>query len=208
MNHRFQCTCGKLRGEIHRPQQTMRAACYCRDCQTYAHLLGRADRVLDPIGGTDVVATRAGNVAITAGREHLACVSLSPRGLLRWYAACCATPIANTPRDWKLPYVGMVHTCLRQPDPLERSFPRVDLRVTTGSAHGPVPRDTGLAGKLRFLRMVIALARMRLTGGYRSTPLFCANGAPVAEPRVAAREEVEAARSAAGAPQGRSQASR
>lgn len=194
MSHRFQCTCGQLRGEILEPGRAMRAVCYCRDCQTYAHLLKRAALVLDAAGGTDVVATPASNVAITAGREHLACVSLSPRGLLRWYAACCGTPIANTPRNWKLPYVGVVHTCLHHPDPLERTFPEVELRVNTKGAHGAVSRDTTLAGKLRFAGMVLRLTGMGLSGAYRSTPLFSASGEPVAAPRVAAREEVEAAR--------------
>jgi hypothetical protein len=199
MTHRFQCTCGGVRGEILQPRRAMRGVCYCRDCQTYAHLLRRADDVLDAIGGTDLVATASSNVTISAGRENLACVSLSPRGLLRWYAACCNTPIANTPRDWKVPYVGLVHTCLRQPDPLERSFPRVEMRVNTKSAHGAVPRDTGLAGKLRFLRIGMHLTRLRLAGAYKTTPLFSASGEPVAAARVAGREEVEAARRAAAA---------
>jgi hypothetical protein len=199
MPHRFQCTCGQLRGEILQPARGMRAVCYCADCQAYAHLLRRADQVLDAAGGTDVVATPAKNVTISAGREQLACVSLSPRGLLRWYAGCCGTPIANTPRDWKLPYVGLVHTCLRQPDPLERSFPHVDMRVNTKGAHGAVPRDTGLGGKLRFLRLAMRLTVMRFTGSYKATPLFSASGEPVVAPRVAAREEVEAARRAAAA---------
>ncbi|MDB5954771.1 DUF6151 family protein [Ramlibacter sp.] len=197
MTHRIQCTCGQVRGEIVQPRRAMRAVCYCRDCQTYAHLLRRADQVLDAAGGTDVIATPASNLAITAGREHLACVSLSPRGLLRWYAACCDTPVANTPRDWKLPYVGLVHTCLRQPDPLERSFPQVEIRIYTKSAHGAVPADTALPGKLHFLRMVMRLTGMRLTGAYKSTPLFSASGEPVAAPRVAGTEEIEAARRAA-----------
>jgi hypothetical protein len=194
MTHQFQCTCGQLRGEILQPRRAMRAACYCVDCRTYAHLLERADEVLDKVGGTNVVATPANNVAIAAGREHLACVSLSPRGLLRWYAVCCRTPIANTPRDWKLPYVGLVHTCLRQPEPLERSFPQVELRVNTNTAQGAVPRDSGLSGKVRFLGMVVRLTGMRLTGAYRVTPLFRTSGDPVAAPRVATREEVENAR--------------
>ena len=199
MAHRFQCTCGRVCGEILQTRNAVRAVCYCRDCQTYAHLLQRADQVLDAIGGTDVVATPANNVAISAGSEHLACVSLSPRGLLRWYAGCCGTPIANTPRDWKLPYVGLMHTCLRQPDPLERSFPQVEMRVNTKSAHGPVPRNTGLPGRLRFLRMVMRLTGMRLTGAYQTTPLFSESGEPVVAPHVAGREEVEAARRAAAA---------
>lgn len=199
MTHRIQCTCGQVRGAIVQPRRAMRAVCYCRDCQTYAHLLRRADQVLDPAGGTDVIATPASNVVITAGREHLACVSLSPRGLLRWYAACCDTPVANTPRDWKLAYVGLVHTCLRQPEPLERSFPQVEMRIYTKSAHGAVPADTGLPGKLHFLRMVMRLTGMRLTGAYKSTPLFSASGEPVAPPRVAGSEEVDAARRAVAA---------
>ncbi len=57
MNHRFQCRCGALQGEVLRPERGVRAVCYCGDCQTYAHLLGEASLVLDPLGGTDVVAT-------------------------------------------------------------------------------------------------------------------------------------------------------
>ncbi|HEX2546324.1 MAG TPA: DUF6151 family protein [Ramlibacter sp.] len=197
MPHRFQCTCGKLRGEIAEPRRAMRATCYCRDCQAYAHLLKRSADVLDDLGGTDIVATPASNVTITAGRESLACVSLSPRGLLRWYAACCGTPFANTARDWKLPYVGLVHTCLRAPDPLERSFPRSEMRVNPKGAHGAVPQDTGLGGKLRFAGLVMRLTGTRLSGGYRNTPLFTPEGQPVVAPQVAAKEDVEAARLAA-----------
>jgi hypothetical protein len=199
MTHRLQCACGKLRGEVAQPQRGVRAVCYCRDCQTYAHLLHHPDRVLDAAGGTDVVATAASNVRFTEGAANLACVSLYPRGLLRWYAACCGTPIGNTPRDWKLPYVGLVHSCLHAPDPLERSFPQVHVRVNTRSARGLVPDDTGVAGKLRFVGTVLRLGAARLTGGYRTTPFFNASGEPVVQARVASREELESARrSAAG----------
>jgi hypothetical protein len=196
MDHRFQCACGGLRGEV-APQGAVRAVCYCGDCQAYAYLLREPARVLDAAGGTDIVATAARNVRFTAGAANLACLSLSPRGLLRWYARCCETPIGNTPRDWKLPYVGLVHSCLHQPDPLEQSFPRVHLRVNTHGAHGPIPRDVGWAGKLHFAGTVLRLGSARLTGSYRSTPFFDTSGAPVVQPRVASREEVEAARRAA-----------
>jgi hypothetical protein len=39
-------------------------------------------------------------------------MSLGPKGLLRWYADSCRTPIGNTPRNPKLSYVGLVHGCL------------------------------------------------------------------------------------------------
>jgi hypothetical protein len=124
MIHRFQCQCGTLKGEITQPDKGVRAVCYCRDCQTYAELLGHPQRVLDPLGGTDVVATQARYIRLTSGTEALACLSLSPKGLLRWYAQCCSTPIANTPRNWKLPYVGLVHTCLGHPGPSGAVLPQ------------------------------------------------------------------------------------
>lgn len=197
MNHPFQCQCGALRGEISRPEQGMRAVCYCGDCRAYAHLLGQPQRVLDPLGGTDVVAIEARYVTLTSGTQDLACLSLSPRGLLRWYARCCSTPIANTPRNWKLPYVGLVHTCLRQPQPLEQSFPEVQIRVNRKGAKAAPPRIgglDGLAGMVRFGGLASRLFASRLGGGYRKTPFFDADGAPVAEVVVAPRAEVEAAR--------------
>ena len=194
MSHRFQCRCGTVQGEILQPRGAMRATCYCRDCQAYARLLGQAQDVLDPLGGTDVVATPASNVRLTAGQASLRCLSLSPRGLLRWYAGCCRTPVANTPRDWRLPYVGLVHTCLRRPQPLEQSFPRAELRVNTQGAHGPVSGRNGLAAWLRFARLVLRLSGQRLRGRYRATPFFDAEGRPVATVEVVSREAVEAAR--------------
>ena len=202
MPHPFQCRCGALRGEISRTGQALRAACYCRDCQAYAHLLGQAAHVLDAHGGTEVVITQAANVRVTAGQQQLACLSLSPKGLLRWYARCCSTPIANTPRDWRLPYVGMVHTCLHHPRPLEHGFPSVQLRVNTHSAHGTPPRSPRAVGVLRFLRMALRLAGARLRGAYRTTPFFDAKGSPVVPVRVVERQEVEAARTLAAAPPG------
>ena len=197
MSHHFQCQCATLRGEIVQPARGVRAVCYCGDCQTYAHLLGEPQRVLDPLGGTEVVATPASNVRFTTATGTLACISLSPRGLLRWYASCCRTPIANTPRNHKLPYVGMVHACLRQPDPLERSFPQVQLRVNTAHAKGHPPGYGRLGGMARFATLATRLTAMRLVGGYRATPFFDASGEPVSPVVVASRDEVEQARRAA-----------
>jgi len=197
MNHPFQCRCGTLQGEISHPEHGMRAVCYCGDCQAYAHLLGQPQQVLDRQGGTDVVATHARYVVFTSGTHALACLSLSPRGLLRWYARCCGTPIANTPRNWKLPYVGMVHTCLRQPEPLERSFPEVQMRVNRKRAKGETARAGGLVGMVRFGGLALRLIASRLGGGYDRTPFFDRNGLPVAEAVVAPQAEVQAARRAA-----------
>ncbi len=196
MSHRFECRCGALQGEVRRPAHGVRAVCYCGDCQTYAHLLGNAQSVLDALGGTDVVATQARNVVITSGASELACLSLSPNGLLRWYAKCCKTPIANTPRNWKMPYVGLVHTCLSRPEPIEQSFPKVRLRVNTKGAKGQPPK-AGKFGFVPFAGLALRLTGAMLSGGYRNTPFFDSGGAPITEVLVASRAEVAAARQAA-----------
>jgi len=196
--HPFQCRCGTLRGEVDEPHRAMRAVCYCRDCRTYAHWLGQTQDVLDAVGGTDIVATQARYVRLTAGGPSLACMSLSPRGLLRWYASCCGTPIANTPRDPKLPYVGLVHTALARVQPLEASFPPVQMDINTKSALGPTPHRGGPGAIAKFAAMMLRLASARFTGAYRATPFFDADGAPVSAVQVPPLVEVETARRAAG----------
>jgi len=196
MNHRFQCRCGTVQGQILHSQRGVRAVCYCGDCQAYAHVLGQAERVLDPLGGTDVVATQSSCVEFTSDTQALACLSLSPKGLLRWYARCCSTPIANTPRNWKIPYVGLVHTCLGQPEPMERSYPKVQMRAFTKNAKGRPPRADLLSGASGFAGLLLRLTAARLGGGYKATPFFDSEGLPAATVVVAERAAVEEARRA------------
>ena len=88
MNHPLQCTCGTLKGYVSHPERVNRAVCYCTDCQAFAHFLGLAHVILDAKGGTDVIQTVPANVTFTEGQHVLACMRLSPKGLLRWYARC------------------------------------------------------------------------------------------------------------------------
>lgn len=195
MNHRIQCRCGAVFGEVTHTQAAMRAVCYCSDCRAYAIHLGQAQAVLDAAGGTDVVATQARYVSLTGGLEHLACLSLTDNGALRWYARCCNTPLANTPRDWRLPYAGVVHTCLVKP--LETTFPSVQMRVNTKRATGAVPASPRHPWRslLRFMPQFVVA---RVTGSYRQTPFFSASGAPRVDVQVLSAAEREAAKRAAG----------
>src|ERR1700761_5845308 len=101
MNHPLRCSCGKLQGHVSHPGRAGRGVCYCRDCRAFAHFLGRPGDILDAQGGTDVMATLPSYVTFTQGKDKLACMSLSERGMLRWYASCCNTPIGNTMRNIK-----------------------------------------------------------------------------------------------------------
>ena len=72
-----------------------RVICYCDDCQAFAHQLGRAD-LLDSNGGTDIVQVAPASPHIRQGQDKIAALRLSPKGLYRWHARCCNTPVGNT----------------------------------------------------------------------------------------------------------------
>lgn len=188
--HAIGCRCGQLRGEVAQPHEGTRAVCYCRDCQAFAHFLGLPAGMLDEFGGTDIVATRPRLVSLLAGTEHLACMSLSPQGTLRWYAACCNTPIGNTPRDRKLAHVGLVHSCLENGGAgLEQDFGPVRMRVNRQGAHGEPPKAPAVASTLALARYLARLAWARVGGGYQANPFFDPAGAPGVQPRVLTQGE-------------------
>src|SRR5450432_3257521 len=112
MKHPLQCRCGTLRGLVDEPQSANRVVCYCKDCQAFAHFLGRDSEILDELGGSEVIQTLPKNVTFTQGVESLACIRLTEKGLLRWYAKCCNTPVGNTLGAYKMSFIGLVHTCL------------------------------------------------------------------------------------------------
>jgi hypothetical protein len=174
-----------LKGFVSHPAGVSRGVCYCNDCQAYAHFLGKADDILDEMGGTDVVAILPKYVTFTQGLETLACMSLTENGMLRWYASCCNTPIGNTPRNFKVAHVGLVHTCLKGPlNTLEISFGPIRMRVNTKNAKGK-PRSMPISTITSVLRFLSSLIRARLDGSYKLTPFFDPNlGTPVTSPKV------------------------
>lgn len=190
MNHRFQCQCGALSGHLSEVHRALRGVCYCKDCRAYARHLGKASWTHDAFGGAEFVATQSQYVSFTAGIEHLACLSLSGKGLLRWYAKCCNTPIANTTRNWKLPYVGLIYTCLKaDPASFERSFPRVQMRVNTASAEQAPPRMLWgtVVSLVGFMPRVLLSS---ISGGYRHTPFFHQpDGVPIVSVTVLSEAE-------------------
>ena len=182
----LRCACGTLRGHVGQPAAAMNAICYCRDCQAFAHALGDPRGMLDPAGGTRIVATLPMHVHFDAGMEALACLSLSPKGLLRWYAQCCKTPIGNTPRDFRIPYVGLVHSGLGDPQALDTTFGPARMHLYTAAATGYVAATT-LSNVLGMARLMTKVLPARLSGRYRSNPFFdAATGEPIRRPSALA----------------------
>ena len=190
------CACWSVRGTLRAvsPSRVVRAVCYCDDCQAFAHHLGQADTVLDDYGGTALIQVSPSRLTITQGAQHLSCVRLTDRNLLRWYASCCGTPIGNTPGSYRMHFLGLIHVCvdLSALDvPVNKALGQVRARVfkrfTTGdrSVINAMPGSFWpfLLGGMR--RILGAL----LTGAYKATPFFDSSGRPIAEPHQLTQEE-------------------
>jgi hypothetical protein len=199
----IRCACGALRGVLRdvEPDEGNRGVCYCDDCQSFAHFLERADTILDERGGTPIFQIAAGRIAFTQGAEHLVCMRLTPKGLHRWYADCCRTPIGNT-FSAAMPAVGIVERCLA-PSPSGASlddllgpsrfrvFPRF-ARPHPDPSAAPIAssRWALLGAVLRMLRIVTGA---RLRGDRKRSPFFDpATGRLRVEPRVLTADELRA----------------
>jgi Family of unknown function (DUF6151) len=189
VNHNLQCRCGKVRGSISDCEFASRGICYCTDCQAFAHYLNQSGSVLDSQGGTDIIQASPTSVVLSQGSDQLACIRLTEKGLLRWYARCCNTPIGNTMASFRLSFVGLVHGCLGAGEQsLDHSFGPIQMRAYTKSAIGvDKPRANGVL--LAVFRFSGRMLRARLNGSYRQTPFFDSLGVPVATPRVLSGEE-------------------
>ena len=102
------CRCGEIHGWVRgvSPSAVNRAICYCSDCQAFLHYIERAD-LLDEHAGTDIVQVAPRSVTFDRGAERIVGVRLTPeKGMYRWYASCCKTPLGNTVAP-SLPFIGM-----------------------------------------------------------------------------------------------------
>lgn len=183
MQHPLQCRCGTIRGWVSDTESANRVVCYCGDCQAFARFLGQESETLDAQGGSDVVQILPKNVTFTQGTESLACMRLTAKGMVRWYAGCCKTPIGNTLENHKISFVGLLHNCLEAPEyPLQNSFGAVRTYAYPKGAIGtPKPKATGMSATLWWFAKNVLKARFN--GDYKDTPFF-KDGRPIAIPHV------------------------
>lgn len=187
MAHDLACRCGAVRGVVERDARANHMVCYCADCQDYARVLGRPD-VLDERGGTEVVQTLPQFVTLTQGADRLACLRMTDKGPLRWYASCCNTPIGNTALTHRIAFVGLVAACLTGRPVAETFGPVTMWGVTAGAKGEPRPPETSM---LKIMaRIAPRTLKARFDGGYRRTPFFdVKTGRPVAPPRMVTPDE-------------------
>jgi hypothetical protein len=186
------CRCGEVGGRLENatPDTVNRVVCYCDDCQAYVHHLGRAD-LLDAQGGSDIVQVAPSALDYVRGRDRIAGVRLGPKGLYRWYASCCKTPLGNTVGPG-LPFVGIPVRLVRSPD--ELFGPPVGAIFGKYAVGAAPPGSTGL--NLRLLgRAVGKIASWKFGGRTWPHPFFDrATRAPAYPISVLSRDEREALR--------------
>ena len=197
----LRCACGVVRGVAHDVSATTgkRLICYCGDCRAFAHVLERADDVLDDNGGTDIFPVVPAQIEIDDGQDQLRCIRLREGGLLRWYSGCCRTAIGNTLANRHAPHVGIIHTFMdHEADGRSRdeALGPICRAAFPSSASG----DTTMVASyqrityLGVARMALGLVANRLRGLHQPTPFFDArSGRPVAEPHVLSDDELESA---------------
>lgn len=183
-----QCECGRLRGAAHgvAPGKVEHAICYCKDCQAFAHHLGRAADTLDANGGTELCQLPPRHLEFEQGAEQLACLRLTERGPLRWYAKCCNTPIGNTSPSRRIAFVGLVLSAVDGAAKAERqaTLGPVRAHVFKESASGDARALEGLPGLTPgvVLRTGLRIVGALVSGRYRFNPFFDAHGTPLTAP--------------------------
>ena len=193
----LRCRCGHAHGVARKvsPSAGFRLVCYCKDCQAFARFLKRPG-VLDAAGGTDIFQMPPGRLRLSVGTDAVRCITFSGN-VLRWYADCCRTPIANTAVSPRFPIVGLIHSFIdheaivRSRDevlgpPLCRIYER--SAVGTLPTNGPPPASFWIFG-----RRAAKLVSWWWRGLAQPNPFFLDRAnAPLSAPRVLTQSEREA----------------
>ena len=168
--------------------------CYCEDCQAYARFLGRDD-LMDSHGGTQVIQAWPAQIRLLEGVDSLRLLRLSPKGLHRWYAGCCRTPIGNSFGDARLPFVGLVRRMIAVDDAELDTLFGPARGVQGRFARGACPPGVHPSASLGIISDAMGiLLRGVWKGAQRPSPFFDASGRPAVDAQVLSVQERDALR--------------
>jgi hypothetical protein len=192
------CRCGEVRAMVAdpSPQSANRVVCYCGDCQAFLHQLGRAD-LLSAKGGSDIVQVAPAALNFTKGQHRIAGLRLTPKGLYRWYATCCNTPVGNTMGP-AVPFVGIFAQSIDPPRP-DDFFGAPVAEIFGKCAVGDPPPGSTRFNPMMFLRAIGKLIGWRFAGKTWPHPFFARDTrAPIYPLTVIPQERREALRAFCG----------
>lgn len=182
---KLSCDCNAIGGVAYvaSPSSGNRVVCCCRDCQSFASMLGKPQSVMDEYGGTDIYQMPMSKLTIYQGSENIACLRLSKKGLYRWYAACCHTPIGNT-LGAGAPFIGLVHNFIVSEGNLDCEIGKSRGHIHVDQALATVPRKLVGAMLPTTIRTLAKLAIWKLRGFNKPSPFFSDSGKPIVRPSI------------------------
>jgi hypothetical protein len=95
---------------------------------------------MDEHGGSDIVQIAPASLSFQRGVEQIAGVRLGPKGMYRWYAKCCKTPLGNT-LTMGIPFVGIVSSVF-DPAKADEAFGRPRAKILGKFAIGTPPEGS------------------------------------------------------------------
>ena len=181
----IQCACGSVRGTLCEvsPDTVQHYVCHCDDCRAFIRHIDRAGDLLTEHGGTAVIHSTPARYTLTEGRDQLAAVRLSPKGLLRFYASCCNTPLGSVLEKPGIPLVSIARVALPADASAHIGASRgVNARFAIGD------RSTlDAAERLPLSVLPATLCRLmlqKLQGQAYPSTFHEADGRPILEPTV------------------------
>lgn len=196
------CRCGEIHGRIRDVSSgtVNRMICYCDDCQAFLHFLERTD-LFEPHSGTEVIQVAPRTVTFDRGTERIRGMRLSSKGMHRWYASCCKTPLGNTVMP-SVPFIGMPLEVFRgAPDVHSRdeAFGRVRGASFGKFATDGAPEASNAANFLVVANALRVVLGWKLRGKAWPHPFFDrASRAPIYPVATLSTEERESLRAKCG----------
>jgi len=162
------------------PVTAVRARCFCADCRAAELYHNQPD---PGEGGVDLLMVDPAKLTIDQGIEQLATIKIYPRGIRRWYAACCGARFFNTLDTPRFVFITVRTNRLADKEAAgpEQAQAFVPLR------NGKTKHKN--ATRLYLPMMARSLGRM-FNGKWRDNPLYDPKaGRMRTKPHVLSREE-------------------
>ncbi|WP_163132790.1 DUF6151 family protein [Agarivorans sp. Alg241-V36] len=187
MDVELQCRCGQIKGQIKQvsPSAVKQLVCYCEDCRKFARHLSSEGASLNQYGGSELVLAAPAKVEITEGKQQLACLRLTQKGIYRWYSQCCNTPIANTV-SLKFPLVT-VYQDFMPAEQVEKLVNQVEHlgAVNEHQALKPLPEALlGASPRKTKFKLIVKLLGWKLTGKGKPNPFYEDSGRAKVKPSI------------------------
>ncbi len=178
----LKCACGKVQGLAKNvaPKTGNRIVCHCTDCQNFAQYL-KSSTTLDEHGGTDIFQMPLNGVEITQGKEHIQCIRWNKKGLFRWYADCCKTPMGNTMSS-KVAFIGVIHDFMD--DAKSRDENLGPVRAYVMIPKEPTPKRKATSMLKAGPQIILKLITWKLKGLNKPSSFFEEDGTPIATPKI------------------------